>query len=84
MFSVQTSHVESELSYRVSRSETSGSVPSSQSSGVQTVSEYIKDELVCDGSELSFEEVRAKKYFWKLKEKKREEENKLSESAKQR
>ncbi|KAF6723158.1 Mitotic checkpoint serine/threonine-protein kinase BUB1 [Oryzias melastigma] len=63
----------------VSRSETSGSVPSSQSSGVQTVSEYIKDELVCDGSELSFEEVRAKKYFWKLKEKKREEENKLME-----
>lgn len=67
----------------MSRSEASGSL-SSQSSSDQTVSEYIKDELLCDGSELSFEEVRAKKYFQQLQHKKREEENKLSESAKPR
>uniref|UniRef100_A0A3P9JIU4 BUB1 mitotic checkpoint serine/threonine kinase n=2 Tax=Oryzias latipes TaxID=8090 RepID=A0A3P9JIU4_ORYLA len=62
----------------VSRSEASGSL-SSQTSSDQTVSEYIKDELQCDGSELSFEEVRAKKYFQQLQHKKREEENKLME-----
>ncbi|XP_044025669.1 LOW QUALITY PROTEIN: mitotic checkpoint serine/threonine-protein kinase BUB1 [Siniperca chuatsi] len=51
----------------VSRSETSGAIPSSQGSSVQTVSEYMKDELVCEGSELCFEEVRAEKYFRKLR-----------------
>lgn len=53
---------------RVSRSETSGTIPSSQSSNVQFVSEYLKDELLCEGSELCFEEVRAAKYFRKLEE----------------
>ncbi|XP_059211852.1 mitotic checkpoint serine/threonine-protein kinase BUB1 [Centropristis striata] len=54
----------------VSRSETSGSLASSQSSGVQTVSAYLKEALLCEGSELCFEEVRAEKYFRKLREKK--------------
>lgn len=49
---------------RVSRSETSGS---SQSSNVQFVSEYLKEELLCEGSELCFEEVRAAKYFHQVK-----------------
>ncbi|XP_056872442.1 mitotic checkpoint serine/threonine-protein kinase BUB1 isoform X1 [Takifugu flavidus] len=52
----------------VSRSETSGTINSSQSSNVQFVSEYLKDELLCEGSELCFEEVRAAKYFRKLEE----------------
>ncbi|XP_031695098.1 mitotic checkpoint serine/threonine-protein kinase BUB1 [Anarrhichthys ocellatus] len=51
----------------VSRSETSGTIPSS--SGVHTVPAYTKEVLVCEGSELCFEEVRAAKYFQKLKEK---------------
>lgn len=49
---------------RVSRSESSGS---SQSANVQFVSEYLKEELVCEGSELCFEEVRAAKYFRQVK-----------------
>ncbi|KAM6915489.1 mitotic checkpoint serine/threonine-protein kinase BUB1 [Xenentodon cancila] len=53
----------------VSRSETSGALPSNHGAGVQTVSEYMKDELICEGSELSFEELRAEKYFRKLREK---------------
>ncbi|KAK9531950.1 hypothetical protein VZT92_011338 [Zoarces viviparus] len=51
----------------VSRSETSGTIPSS--SGVRTVSAYTTEALVCEGSELCFEEVRAAKYFQKLQEK---------------
>ncbi|XP_034534460.1 mitotic checkpoint serine/threonine-protein kinase BUB1 isoform X2 [Notolabrus celidotus] len=58
----------------VSRSETSGAIPSSQNPGVQMVSEYMTDELVCEGSELCFEEVRAEKYFRKLREKKEQPE----------
>ncbi|XP_041662017.1 mitotic checkpoint serine/threonine-protein kinase BUB1 isoform X2 [Cheilinus undulatus] len=58
----------------VSRSETSGTIPSSQNSGVQTVSEYRTEELVCEGSELCFEEVRAEKYFRKLREKQEQSE----------
>lgn len=54
--------------HRVSRSETSGAIRSGQSSSVQTVSEYMTDELVCEGSEFCFEEVRAEKYFRKLRE----------------
>ncbi|XP_042358797.1 mitotic checkpoint serine/threonine-protein kinase BUB1 isoform X2 [Plectropomus leopardus] len=50
----------------VSRSETSGAIPSSRP-GLQTVSEYMTDELVCEGSEYCFEEVRAEKYFCKLR-----------------
>lgn len=49
---------------RVSRSETSGT---SQSSNVQVVCEYLKEELLCEGSELCFEEVRAAKYFRQVK-----------------
>ncbi|CAJ1077735.1 mitotic checkpoint serine/threonine-protein kinase BUB1 isoform X2 [Xyrichtys novacula] len=64
----------------VSRSETSGTIPSSQSTGVKIVSEYMVEELVCEGSELCFEEVRAMKYFSKLKEK---QETAKQETAKQ-
>lgn len=53
---------------RVSRSETSGTITSNQCPNVQFVSEYLKDELLCEGSELCFEEVRAAKYFRKLEE----------------
>lgn len=59
----------------VSRSETSGTIPSSQSSSVQTVAEYTKEDLICEGSELCFEEVRAQNYFRKLRQ--QEEENEL-------
>ncbi|XP_034999625.2 mitotic checkpoint serine/threonine-protein kinase BUB1 isoform X2 [Hippoglossus stenolepis] len=52
----------------LSRSENSGVTRSCQGSGVQTVSEYMTDELACEGSELSFEEVRAEKYFRKIRE----------------
>lgn len=60
------------LLHRVSRSDTSGAIPSSQTSGVQIVSQYMKDELVCEGSELCFEEVRAERYFRRLREKQEE------------
>ncbi|KAK2855846.1 hypothetical protein Q5P01_004581 [Channa striata] len=64
----------------VSRSETSGMISSTQGSSVQIVSEYIKDELVCEGSELCFEEVRAKKYFREKQENMhREIKEKISE-----
>ncbi|XP_069371690.1 mitotic checkpoint serine/threonine-protein kinase BUB1 isoform X2 [Paralichthys olivaceus] len=57
----------------VSRSENSGVTRSGQGSGVQTVSEYMTDELTCEGSELSFEEVRAEKYFRKMRERQEKE-----------
>lgn len=44
-------------------------IPSSRDSAIPTVSEYNKDDLVCEGSELSIEEVRAQKYFCKCQEK---------------
>ena len=65
---------------RLSRSENSGVTRSGQGSGAQTVSEYMTDELTCEGSELSFEEVRAEKYFRKIretKEKQRRENSKF-------
>lgn len=61
---------------RISRSEASGTFPSSQGSGVHTVSEYMTDELVCEGSEFCFEEVRAEKYFRKLWEQQEKEQSK--------
>ncbi|XP_023134992.2 mitotic checkpoint serine/threonine-protein kinase BUB1 isoform X1 [Amphiprion ocellaris] len=69
------------MTVTVSRSETSGTIPSSQGSSVQTVSAYIKDELICEGSELCFEEVRAQKYFCKLREKQEKEQKELMEKA---
>ncbi|KAK1889561.1 Mitotic checkpoint serine/threonine-protein kinase BUB1 [Dissostichus eleginoides] len=42
----------------VSRSENSGALPSSQGSGVQTVSQYNTEDLICEGSELCFEELQ--------------------------
>lgn len=54
-------------------------IPSGQGSSVQTVSEYNKDKLVCEGSELCFEEVRAEKYFRELREK---QEKELRENSK--
>ncbi|KAK7907590.1 hypothetical protein WMY93_016202 [Mugilogobius chulae] len=50
----------------VSRSEYSGKIP--PSSNDNTVSAYDKEALQCEESELCFEEVRAQKYFQKLKE----------------
>ncbi|KAE8286450.1 Mitotic checkpoint serine/threonine-protein kinase BUB1 [Larimichthys crocea] len=67
----------------VSRSETSGAIPSAQSSGVQTVSEYMTDKLVCEGSELCFEEVRAEKYFQKLREKQESQHEELGETTRE-
>lgn len=46
----------------VSRSETSEWIHSRQGGFSVTVSEYQTEALLCDGSELSFEEVRAAKY----------------------
>ncbi|XP_067429364.1 mitotic checkpoint serine/threonine-protein kinase BUB1 isoform X1 [Thunnus thynnus] len=63
----------------VSRSETSGATSSSQGSGVQTVSAYMTEELVCEGSELCFEEVRAEKYFYKLRERQEREKREITE-----
>ncbi|KAL6095457.1 bub1 [Pungitius sinensis] len=54
----------------VSRSETSGMFPSGRASGAVTVSQYNKEDLVLEGSELCFEEVRAQKYLPQLQEKK--------------
>ncbi|KAM8832363.1 mitotic checkpoint serine/threonine-protein kinase BUB1 [Spinachia spinachia] len=53
----------------LSRSETSGMFPSGQASGGATLSEYNKEDLVLEGSELCFEEVRAQKYFRQLQAK---------------
>lgn len=64
------------LLHRVSRSETSGMIPSNQGPSVQTVAEYNKELLVCEESELCFEEVRAEKY---LREK---QERELRENSK--
>ncbi|MEQ2238051.1 hypothetical protein ILYODFUR_029372 [Ilyodon furcidens] len=71
------------LGYRtvitVSRSETSGTLPSSQSTALLTVSQYNKDELVCEGSEFCFEEVRAAKYFRKIRKKQEQEQREIME-----
>ncbi|KAL3067734.1 hypothetical protein OYC64_022064 [Pagothenia borchgrevinki] len=40
-----------------------------KSSGVQMVSQYNTEDLKCEGSELCFEEVRARKYFEKIRAK---------------
>ncbi|XP_017295472.1 mitotic checkpoint serine/threonine-protein kinase BUB1 isoform X2 [Kryptolebias marmoratus] len=63
----------------VSRSETSGTLPAGHRSSVQTVSEYLLDDLGCDGSEFCFEEVRAKNYFRQLREKQEKEQRKMME-----
>ncbi|XP_072218984.1 mitotic checkpoint serine/threonine-protein kinase BUB1-like [Leuresthes tenuis] len=63
----------------VSRSETSGAIPSSRGSSVQTVSEYMTNELVCEDSEFCFEEVRARKYFRSLQEKQEKEQRETTE-----
>ncbi|XP_028252612.1 mitotic checkpoint serine/threonine-protein kinase BUB1 isoform X2 [Parambassis ranga] len=67
------------MTITVSRSETSGAISSSHNSAIQTVSAYLTEQLVCEGSELCFEEVRAKKYFCKLREKQEKEERELME-----
>ncbi|XP_056260617.1 mitotic checkpoint serine/threonine-protein kinase BUB1 isoform X1 [Seriola aureovittata] len=65
----------------VSRSETSGAIPSGQGSSVQTVAAYMKDELVCEGSEFSFEEVRAAKYFRQLQERQEKQHREMMEKC---
>ncbi|CAF89934.1 unnamed protein product, partial [Tetraodon nigroviridis] len=59
----------------VSRSETSGT---SRSSSVQFVSEYLKEELLCEGSELCFEEKLGKANRTRLN---REKEAEVDPSA---
>lgn len=52
----------------MSRTEASGTQPSSQDAAAPTISEYSEDALVSDGVEFCFEEVRAEKYFRKIRE----------------
>ncbi|XP_034755751.1 mitotic checkpoint serine/threonine-protein kinase BUB1-like isoform X2 [Etheostoma cragini] len=63
----------------VSRSETSGTIPSSQGSSVRMVPAYTQEVLVCEGSELCFEEVRAENYLRKIREKKEKERIEMGE-----
>ncbi|XP_051952175.1 mitotic checkpoint serine/threonine-protein kinase BUB1-like [Xyrauchen texanus] len=60
----------------ISRSENNPSRTSS-SNAVQCVSMYCVDELKCEGSEMSFEELRARRYFTKCKQ--QEEQRSLAE-----
>ncbi|XP_058468675.1 mitotic checkpoint serine/threonine-protein kinase BUB1 isoform X2 [Solea solea] len=63
----------------LSRSENSGVTRSHQDSSVHTVSEYLKDELLCDGTELSFEEARAVRYFRTLQERQQREKREMED-----
>ncbi|XP_014880437.1 mitotic checkpoint serine/threonine-protein kinase BUB1 [Poecilia latipinna] len=56
-----------------SRAETSGMQRPSQDAATRTVSEYSEDALVRDGAEFCFEEVRAEKYFRKIRERQERE-----------
>ncbi|XP_068610234.1 mitotic checkpoint serine/threonine-protein kinase BUB1 [Brachionichthys hirsutus] len=63
----------------VSRSEVN---PSGHGAGVHTASQYLKDALLCEGSELSFEEVRAELFL--RRRRKREEESRKNRVSKVR
>lgn len=55
-------------------------IPSSQNTGVKFVSEYMTEALICEGSEFCFEEVRAEKYFKKLREKREQLQKQLQKN----
>lgn len=58
------------LSHRISRSENVVVNKPNQGPAVnmQTVSMYHTEDLICEGSELCFEEVRARRYFVRCKQ----------------
>uniref|UniRef100_A0A3Q2UD55 Mitotic checkpoint serine/threonine-protein kinase BUB1 n=2 Tax=Fundulus heteroclitus TaxID=8078 RepID=A0A3Q2UD55_FUNHE len=58
----------------VSRSETSGTLPSGPSASAPAVSQYNTAQLACEGSEFCFEEVRAKNYWRKIREEQEEQQ----------
>lgn len=62
--------------FRISRSE-NNPVRTGGSSSVEFVSMYCVNELQCEGSELSFEELRARRYFAKRRQ--QEEQRRLGE-----
>lgn len=63
---------------RISRSE-NNPVRAGGANSVECVSMYCVSELLCEGSELSFEELRARRYFAKRSQ--QEEQRRLGEKT---
>ncbi|KAM4529276.1 LOW QUALITY PROTEIN: mitotic checkpoint serine/threonine-protein kinase BUB1 [Fundulus diaphanus] len=64
----------------VSRSETSGTLPSGPGASAPVVSQYNTAQLACEGSEFCFEEVRAKNYWRKIREEQEEQQRRSSKA----
>lgn len=62
---------------RISRSENNPSRAAGSNCECESVSMYCVNELQCEGSELSFEELRARRYFAKCRQ--QEEQRRLGE-----